>query len=86
MAILNSDNNLQQLQQNLNISKLPSTIKISTITITCHVDVKFNIANISKYLDLSNNIIAIKSLELIRSNMPIKKTRKTKTKKSCTSS
>jgi TATA-box binding protein (TBP) (component of TFIID and TFIIIB) len=81
MAILNSDNNLQQLQQNLNMSKLPSTIKISTITITCHVNVKFNIANISKYLDLSNNIIAIKSLELIRSNMPIKKTRKTKTKK-----
>ena len=51
----------QKFKPFISLNTLPDDLKISTITMTCKVDTKFNLENISRYVDLSQNgIISVK--------------------------
>lgn len=46
---------------NIDLTKLPDDVTISTMTITCKIDTEFNVTNIGKYIDLKyNSIITVK--------------------------
>ena len=72
---------IENLQKYLNHKKLPKKVQISTITLTCKIDAKFNNLNIERYLDLDNEVVTIKSPRIQRSSLPPKKQRKTKSQK-----
>lgn len=53
--------NKKKITLNIDFNKLPEDISISTMTITCKIDTKFNVTNIGKYIDLKyNGIVAVK--------------------------
>ena len=44
----------------LNINKLPDDVTISTMTIVCKINTKFNCGNIARYIDLkTDNIVSV---------------------------
>lgn len=73
---------LYNLYSILDLSQLPKSIKISTITLTCQINTTFDNKNIENFLDLDSDIVTIKSLDVNKSLLITKKRRKTKTKKS----
>ncbi len=64
----------------LALSTLPEDLRISTMTITCCFDTKFNVDHIGKYIDLNpDRIITVKDGQGgIRSLLPPKKLRRSK--------
>jgi outer membrane receptor for monomeric catechols len=59
--VMNSEAIKYNLLFNNDIKNLPNDIQISTMTIICKINIIFNVENIAKYIDLSNNgIISVK--------------------------
>lgn len=84
-----TDNLISEIVNKIGFDKLPSDISISTMTLACKINVKFNCRNISKYVDLSyGGILSVKcgnhdDLQTNRTLLPKKqKTGKKKKKKS----
>ena len=48
---------LQNLIDNLQFEKKPDDVSISTMTMTCKINTKFNCKNIAKYIDLNHDCI-----------------------------
>ena len=86
--MVNVDNLIQECKNNVIISKLieslgihtlPSDISISTMTLACKMNTKFNCRKIAKYIDLSyDGILSVKcgneyDLTTNRSLLPKKK-------------
>lgn len=75
---------LKKISSNINLSKLPDDLTISTMTLTCNLDTLFNLPNIGKYMDLKfGGIVYIKygGVNNIKSLIKLKKKNKTKKKK-----
>ena len=43
----------QTILDQIQITILPPDVTINTMTVICHMDMKFNVGNIAKYIDLS---------------------------------
>ncbi len=52
--------NLAECKKFFECWDLPDDINISTMTITCKIDMKFNVENIGKYIELNKDIVRIK--------------------------
>lgn len=48
---------IPQLKPFMNLTNMPEDVSISTITVTCHLDITFNVANIGRYAQLHPNAI-----------------------------
>ena len=62
---------IHNIMNNIDNKKLPINISISTITIVCKLEeMKFNVENIGKYLDLENdpNIFSVYYGSFVRIN------------------
>lgn len=52
----NSSNmNKKKLYLSMDMSLLPEDVAISTMTLTCKINLEFNVTNIAKYIDLKHN-------------------------------
>lgn len=75
----------EKFQPLMELTKLPNNLRVSTVTITCSFDTEFNLINIGKYINLSNDgILSVKygnNPDNIRTLL-IKKKKTKKSKKS----
>lgn len=56
-----NNKNISEIVDKLGFDKLPSDIMISTMTLACRIDTKFNCRNIARYVDLSyNGVLSVK--------------------------
>jgi len=71
-----------KIDTEFDLKNLPSELKISTMTITCNLNSKIDIQNVSKYIDLSfGNIVCIKADSVIRTLIKLKRKNKNKNSK-----
>jgi TATA-box binding protein (TBP) (component of TFIID and TFIIIB) len=75
----------QKIGQFLNLDGLPDEMNISTVTVTCQFDTSFDLENIGKYMQLTQNrVVYIKygrSSGTVRTLIPVKQKAKRKKKK-----
>lgn len=72
-----------KIKKNIDIEYKPLDVMISTMTITCKLDLEFNVINIAKNIELNENGIVetICGKDIKRTKMKLKKSSKNKKKK-----